>query len=1352
MKNAFAYICAGLLSGCAGSAWSKESLDRTVAIRKAVDGGLELVQKAARNYPSNRDCFSCHHQTLPMLAMVTARERGFEIDEALLTGQAKFTRNFYRGRIDAMREGKGVGGRGMTAGYALWALDLADHPRDETTDALVSFLLKTQKPEGNWRRQSHRPPLEETDVTATYLASYYMDRYSGGDAVDRSTERASEWISSAKLESQEAHNFQLLAAARAGAPVGQLRKAILGKQHEDGGWSQLDGMESDAYATGQTLFILNQACDDTSSSDASGRAVDFLLKNREQDGSWHVVSRSKPIQRMFDNGDPHGKDQFISTPATAWATAALASELPERNQEPPPTFNRDIRPILSDRCFQCHGPDRNQRKAKLRLDVREEALKLHDGVAAIVPGKPLASALITRIHSNDPDERMPPPETDKSLTRAEKKRLARWIESGAEYEEHWAFIPPRRPDPPATSTPDWVCNPIDSFILQALDREKLSPAPEASKQTLIRRVTLALTGLPPTLEEIDSFLDDKTDSAYEGLVDRLLRSERYGENMASTWLDAARYSDTNGYNNDTPRYNWRYRDWVIGAFDRNLPFDEFVTEQIAGDLLPDATLDQQIATGFNRNHNVTSEGGIIDEEYRLEYVADRVDTTSTVFMAMTLSCARCHDHKFDPLTQKEYYQFFSFFNQLPETGYHKEHVGNPKPVIPAPTEKQSAELALSEAGLKTIADEITVRESLADTALPQWESRIAAKTQSEKKPVIDGLVAHYPLDGGEASKTAQLAAGKIGKALKLDGKNQLDLGDAIELERDRAFSYGAWVRPAAAKPMNILSRMNSGAGSRGFDLTFENGPISVHLIHHWPANGIKVQTKNPIPSDRWTHVFATYDGSSKASGLRIYFDGIAQQLDVEKDALTDTIIADVGFKIGRRTDSIPFSGLIDEVRVYSRALGDEEVAHLASADGLADLIAIPVEKRTDDQKLQIRSHYLRAEDPEFGQLESRHAERSEKLANFKKGLPTAMVMRELDKPRDTFLLMRGAYDKPGEKVSPAVPGIFPAIEKGASANRLDLARWLTRADHPLTARVAVNRLWAQLFGTGIVTTLEDFGSQGAWPSHPDLLDWLATELVRNGWDQKKLLKTVLMSSTYRQHSGADPQMFAHDPDNALHARGPRFRLPAETIRDSALAVSGLLKNQVGGPSVRPYQPPGLWSEIIVADDSYSGGNYVQDSGDDLYRRSVYTWWKRTCPPPGLNIFDAPDREFCTVQRARTNTPLQALVLLNDPTFVEAARALAARVIAEWEGDDVDGRIVRAFRMVTSRLPKPEESGILKSTLIAELQRFRADTESAKKLIAVGDSNSPEKIAPAKLAAWTIVCNLILNLDEAITQH
>ncbi|MCH8922606.1 MAG: DUF1553 domain-containing protein, partial [Planctomycetes bacterium] len=608
---------------------------------------------------------------------------------------------------------------------------------------------------------------------------------------------------------------------------------------------------------------------------------------------------------------------------------------------------------------------------------------------------------------------------------------------------------------------------------------------------------------PPDWETARAFAADASPKAYQRLVDRLLKSPRYGEHWAVMWLDAARYADTNGYNNDTPRYNWRYRDWLIQALNRNMPYDRFVTEQLAGDLLPQATLDQKIASGFNRNHNVTSEGGIIDEEYRLEYVADRVHTTSTVFMALTLRCARCHDHKFDPISQREYYQFFAFFNQVPETGYHKEHVGNPKPVITAPTAKQAAQLAAL------------------DKALARCKQLLAASTKDGRKGQRAGLL-----------------------------KEQADL--------------------------------------------------------------------------------------------------------------------------------------------------------------------------------------------------TRRRKQLTKL------IPTAMVMRDMPKRRDTFFLTRGAYDQPTVKVDVGVPKMLPPFPRGAPRNRLGLARWITARSHPLTARVIVNRLWAEIFGQGLVATPEDFGTQGAAPSHPELLDWLAVELIESGWNVQHILRLIVTSASYQQSARVSAALHRRDPNNRLLARGPRFRLKAEVLRDAALAAGGLLVQKLGGPSVRPYQPAGLWVEVQVTDDSYSGGPFVQSKGDDLYRRSVYTWWKRTCPPPNLNTFDAPDREFCRVQRSRTNTPLQALVLLNDPTFVEAARALAQRAI-DRGGPKVNDRISLAFGRALSRAPQPGELAILSDALARYRKRFAADPAAAKKLVSVGDSKPDSKTNVAELAAYTAVANIILNLDEFVTK-
>ena len=1015
------------------------------------------------------------------------------------------------------------------------------------------------------------------------------------------------------------------------------------------------------------------------------------------------------------------------------------------------SFNQHIRPILSNKCFACHGPDEKGRKAKLRLDMRESAIADHGGIRAIVPGKPAESELISRINHSDPEERMPPADFEHQLTAGERRLLEAWIKAGAEYQPHWAFISPSRAPLPKVSNAVWPANAIDHFILARLDREGLKPSPPASRERLLRRLTFDLTGLPPTVTEMDAFLADTSAQAVERVIDSLLERNAYGEHMAVNWLDAARYADSNGYNNDPPRYNWRWRDWAIEAFNRNLPFDQFLTEQLAGDLLPGATVEQQLATGFNRNHSVTTEGGVIAEEYRLEYVADRVNTTATVFMGLSMRCARCHDHKFDPILQKEYYAFSAFFNQVPEKGSHRGLVGNPTPVIRAPTKTQRATIEKQTTTLQALASSMEERRLLADSAIPAWQRRLSDDQAEDARIPAEGLLHHCSLDDGEVSGNPQWVPGKVGNALKLDGKTYVVLPKELTLKRDQTFSYGGWVNPGAARPMNILSRMNSGNKSRGFDLTFENGPVSVHLIHRWPENGLKVQTKAAIKLNEWTHVFATYDGSSKASGVAIYFNGVKQPLYTKKDNLSASIVADVEFRIGSRTNSIPFVGMLDDVRLYASVLPQSQVALLVGNDLRDELLAIPTAQRSEAQHKQLRDIYLAEEDAEFPRLAALQRDQQAALKKVQKAVPTAMIMKDQEKARSTFVLARGEYDKPGEKVEAATPAAFGVLPSGAPRNRLGLARWLTNLRHPLTARVAVNRLWYQMFGTGIVETQEDFGSQGSWPSHPQLLDWLAVEYIESGWDSKAMIKLISMSSTYQQSPRSTPALRSIDPRNLLLARGPRSRLSAEMIRDHALAVSGFLTNQVGGPSVRPYQPAGLWTEVSVGGGTvHGGGRYIQQHGKDLYRRGIYTWWKRTCPPPSLNTFDAPDREFCTVRRTPTNTPLQALVMLNDPTFVEAARGLAQRLLRE-AGTTVDVRAAFAFRLATSRSPRPKELAILCSQYAKQHQRFEANKSAADQLLAIGDSDPTAGLDTVELAAWTTVASIILNLDEAISR-
>ena len=776
-------------------------------------------------------------------------------------------------------------------------------------------------------------------------------------------------------------------------------------------------------------------------------------------------------------------------------------------------FNRDVRPILSENCFACHGPAASARKGKLRLDSAEDAILPHESGTPVVPGRPEQSEILARITSADPDEIMPPPKTGKKISPAQVQTLKRWIAQGAAWQKHWSLLRPMSPQVPAVRDAAWCRNEIDRFVLARLEAEGAHPSPMADRATLIRRLSFDLTGTPPTPAEVDAFVADPSEQAYGKLVDHLLDSPHYGERLALQWLDTARYADTNGYNNDGDRTMWRWRDWVIEAFNSNLPYDQFLTDQLAGDLLPGATLDQKIASGFNRNHPITTEGGAVDEEYRIEYVADRVQTTATAFLGLTMRCARCHDHKYDPISQKDYYRFFAFFNNVPEKGVPAFDAREPvsAPFILAPTHAQQSEL-----------------DRLADRRR-EIERLMQGRTAAERDPF-----------------------------------RSLRLTDAEERYRR---------------------------------LACETVQLAVRIVH------------------------------------------------------------------------------------------------------------------------------------------------------LKATFPYTMVMQEMPTLRKTHLLHRGEYDKPGEVVTAGVPACFAPLPAGIHADRLALSHWMTDPANPLVARVAVNRLWQVVFGTGLVETAEDFGTQGEPPSQPELLDWLATTFVRSGWDTKTMLRRMVMSNTYRQSSNVSEEMLARDPRNRLLTRAARFRLPAEIVRDNALAVSGLLNAAIGGPSVFPYQPPGLWEEVSVS----HGAHYPQNHGDQMYRRSLYSFWKRSSPPPALNTFDAADRETCYVRRSRTNTPLQALVLMNDPTYVEAARKLAERIMTTG-GAAPSARLECGYKIALARAPRDEERSILLALFDSSLRRFQAEPKEATKLLAVGQSPRRSELSEPELAAWTTVASAILGLDETISRE
>jgi hypothetical protein len=799
--------------------------------------------------------------------------------------------------------------------------------------------------------------------------------------------------------------------------------------------------------------------------------------------------------------------------------------------------------------------------------------------------------------------------------------------------------------------------------------------------------------------------------------------------MATPWLNGARYADTNGYQSDGERSMWRWRDWVIEAFNRNMPFDQFTIEQLAGDMLPGATLDQHIASGFNRNHRGNAEGGIIPEEYAVEYVVDRVETTATVWLGLTLGCARCHDHKFDPFTQKEFYRLFAYFNNVPERGKAIKY-GNSPPTIKTPTREQQQQLQELETRLTAASCRYQKLQPRIAAAQSEWEKSLS-DTPPLDHDITEGMIARYPGDG---------------ETKDFDGQRFLTAGDVAGFGYYDKFSCAAWVRPRGTHGGTVLSRMTDAPQAAGYSVRVEDGHVHVDLVVRWLDDAVRVHTERRLDPEHWCHVVVTYDGSRVAGGIRVYLDGRPAKLVVDLDDLNQNfhqLKEPLRLGGGHGADG-RFRGALDEVRIYRGVLSEEDAGVLATTDALRDLIARPAEKRTPLQALKLRRYFLDRESPaDIRQVRESLLRLRRQNAELIESFPTTMVMKEMPAPRDTFVLVRGEYDKHGEKVTPGVPRSLPPLPAGVPNNRLGLARWLVDPGNPLTARVTVNRYWQMLFGIGLVKTVEDFGSQGEWPTHPELLDWLATEFVRTGWDVKAILRTIVTSATYRQSSKVPRELLRRDPENRLLARGPRFRLSAEMVRDQALAASGLLVEKVGGPSVKTYQPASLWRELADTD-------YKPDTGANLYRRSLYTFWKRTVAPPDMIAFDAAGRETCIVRQTRTNTPLQALTLMNDVTYVEASRVLAQRVLIE--ETTPERRLTRMFRLLAARPPRPAELAVLCANLEQHKARYRRDRQAALKLVGVGESKRDEKLDVAELAAYTAAANLILNLDETITKE
>jgi hypothetical protein len=1002
-----------------------------------------------------------------------------------------------------------------------------------------------------------------------------------------------------------------------------------------------------------------------------------------------------------------------------------ATESPSENLQ----YNRDIRPILSHACFTCHGPDATARKAELRLDVRADALReTESGALPIVPGKATASELIQRISTADLSQRMPP-EGHAALTAEQIETLTRWINQGAEYQQHWAFITPTNVKIPTVKNKSWTRNEIDNFVLSRLEKSNLEPNGQADREALIRRVSFDLTGLPPTLEEIDTFLADQQETAYETMVEHFLKSSAYGEHMARYWLDLARYADTNGYQYDTERTQWVWRDWVIHAYNSNMPFDQFTIEQLAGDLIPDGTPQQQLATGFNRNHPITIEGGIISEEYRVEYVMDRVVTTGAVWLGMTVGCARCHDHKYDPLSQTEFYQMLAYFNQVPEKG---NSGFDPRATIASPlAAKQNQTL---ETEIESLRVELAKPQDVTGD-LEQW-----AQTLRNKKIQWNVLKPDSFKSSGESTLSLledhSILASKANPTTdtyEITATTMLKNITAIRLECLTHESLPGGGPGRYSNSNFVLSE---------FELRVKSSEEDAET--QWQA--VKFASARAQYNQNSYHVNNAIDGTTAANnGWAV--DGPTRKKPVSaifaaKQAFGDKPASQLQFRL-RHEASFGQHG-IGRLRLSVTTADPTSLQFESIPADIITIAKIDAAQRSESQTKTITEYFLANHNPQIAL--------QDKLVNLiaakNRTFPPTMVMRDMSPTRKTFVLDRGQYSEPTTEVNVGVPNVFPALPTDSTPNRLGFAQWLMQPDHPLTARVAVNRYWQRLFGVGLVKTLEDFGTQGELPSHPQLLDWLALDFQANGWDIKRTLKTILLSATYRQSSLAPAVAYQQDPDNRQLARGPRMRLSAEEIRDNALAISDLLTNKIGGKSVYPYQPLGIWMELNNR-RGYSRV-YPQASGDDLYRRSIYTFWKRTVPSPMLKTLDAPEREFCTIQRSRTNTPLQSLLLLNAPQFVEAARHLAGRAMAQ-DTNEPRQQIIYVFRLVTGRTPSSDEISVLQSVYRSQLIAFTSDTATRNKLLAVGDSDVDDTFDSPTLAAWTMVCRMLLNLDEAISK-
>jgi hypothetical protein len=1055
---------------------------------------------------------------------------------------------------------------------------------------------------------------------------------------------------------------------------------------------------------------------------------------------------------------------FSCDPDLPEEVAMAYQELPDKLD-----YNQHVKPILSDKCFACHGPDEAKQKAGLRLDTPEAAfasLPKNKGKVAIDPGNLRSSEFYHRIMSSDPEYMMPSPGSHLTLSAREKAILVKWIKSGAEYQPHWAFVKPVKPAVPETNNKDWPQNEVDHFVLKRLESEKMLPSEEADKQLLLRRLSLDLTGLPPTIAEMDAFLVDKSKNAYEKQVDRLLKSVHYGEKMAVDWLDLARFADSHGYTVDRLRDMSPYRDWVIESFNSNMPYDRFLHWQLAGDLMPKPTKDMIIATAFNRNHQQNMEGGVVEEEFQTEYVVDRTNTFGDAMLGLSVGCAKCHDHKYDPVSQKNYYELFSFFNNVKEAGQISWDNALPTPTMMLPTADQEKMLKYINTRIAHQEKELENAKKDDHMSFENWFNQGLYKKLGKEVIPQQGLQVHFALNGslkneinnrqagvmkrdaGQLGDTPEFVARGKGKALRTDGDVYLDLNGVGVFRKSDPFSIGVWVNiPAELHEGVILHKSQAERlyNFRGYHLYLKNDKLELNMAHTAPSNAITRLSEITVPKNKWIQLTITYDGSSKADGYRLFLDGVELKMKTEMDQLTKDILfsgSQPGLQIGGWWRGLGFkNGLVNDIVVYNRTLTAYEIGILAKTKTWDAILSKDKSALSGTELNVLKTYYTEVVSPLVKNKRDDLRKVRSTLADSAENIRELMVMQEMPVRKKAYILLRGNYDALGPEVFPGTPSSIMPFPENLPKNRYGLSQWLTHQDNPLAARVAVNRMWQNFFGTGLVKTTEDFGNQGEMPSHPELLDWLAVTFRDSGWDVKKLNKLMVMSATYRQSSQANQKFLEKDPENRLLSHGPVSRLSAEMIRDNALMASGLMNRKVGGQSVKPYQPDGLW-EI-------NNTSYQRDSGSAVYRRSLYVVVKRSVPNPTLSTFDATSRSFCVVRRQKTNTPLQALVTLNDPTFTEAARALGAQMC---ESTDVGKGIQITYRKLTGRVPSAKEIVLLTRQREIEYKKFVEFPAKTKGWMSQGQYTVGEKHDLAAVAANAVVASTILNSDAALTKR